>query len=234
MQRRDFIKACAASCALGAHEAFAAQDLKPRFYSKAKLVDARGAPVRSAQLAIGANYIFHYPFESTPCFLLNLGKPTQSKVSLKTENGAAYEWSGGVGPARSVVGYSAICAHKMTYPTRQISFISYREKSTASETMRPNTIHCCSEHSEYDPASGGRVLGGPAPQPLSAILLEHDAASDELHAIGTLGGEMFNAFFAKYEFRLALDYGSDRARQRVANRSVVIALEQFCKQQVRC
>jgi Rieske Fe-S protein len=234
VQRRDFIKACAASCALGAHEAFAAQDAKPRFYEKAKLVDARGAPVKAARLAVGENYIFHYPFESTPCFLLNLGKPTHSRVSLKTESGASYEWPGGVGSGRSIVGYSAICAHRMTYPTRQISFISYREKSTASGTMRPNTIHCCSEHSEYDPASGARVVGGPAPQPLSAILLEHDAASDGLHAIGTLGGEMFNAFFAKFEFRLALDYGSGKTRQRVANRTVVMELERFCKQQVRC
>ena len=74
---------------------------------------------------------------------------------------------------------------------------------------------------------GGRVA-------VQAILLEHDAASDELHAIGTLGGEMFNAFFAKYEFRLALDYGSDKARRRVASRTVVMELERFCKQQVRC
>ena len=48
-------------------------------------------------------------------------------------------------------------------------------------------IHCCSEHSEYDPATGARVLGGPAPQPLSAILLEHDKSNDYLYAVGTLG-----------------------------------------------
>jgi len=234
MQRRDFIKACAASCALSAHEGFAAKDLQPRFYSRARLVDSSGASVKTAQLEVGKNYIFHYPFEGTPCFLLNLGKPTRSNISLKTENGAVYEWTGGVGPTRAVVGYSAICAHKLTYPTRQISFISYRRKSTASRIMTPDTIHCCSEHSEYDPASGGRVVGGPASQPLSAILLEHDSASDELYAVGTLGGEMFNAFFAKYEFRLALDYGSAKARQRVADRTTVLALDKFCRQQVRC
>lgn len=234
MQRRDFIKACAASCALGAHEAFAAKNAKPRFYSRAQLVNARGEPIRAGELAVGENYIFHYPFEGTPCFLLNLGKSTQSNVALKTESGAAYQWTGGVGSNRSIVAYSAICAHKMTYPTRQISFISYREKSTAPRTMRHNTIHCCSEHSEYDPAAGARVVGGPAPQPLSAIILEHDPSSDRLYAVGTLGGEMFNAFFAKYEFRLALDYGSDKARLRVASRTAVITLEQFCKQQVRC
>lgn len=234
MQRRDFIKACAATCALGANDALAAKDLKPRFYSRAQLVDSRGRPIKAARLAAGENYIFHYPFEGTPCFLLNLGKPTLSDVQLKTEDGAVYRWTGGVGPGRAIVGYSAICAHKMTYPTRQISFISYREKSTASAAMRPNTIHCCSEHSEYDPASGARVVGGPAPQPLSAILFEHDAKSDGLHAVGTLGGEMFNAFFAKYEFRLAVDYGAAKARQRVVNHTTVIELREFCKQQVRC
>ena len=96
-------------------------------------------------------------------------------------------------------------------------------------------IHCCSEHSEYDPAAGARVMGGPAPQPLCAIMLEYDRDSDALFAIGTLGGEMFNSFFSKYEMRLALEHGSPaRAQQRVAGTSAVTALARFCKQQVRC
>jgi len=234
MQRRAFIKACAATCALGAHEALAAAGLKPRLYSRVQLTDNRGRPLNAASLVAGRNYIFHYPFESTPCFLLNLGKPTVRDVALKTESGAAYRWRGGVGAHRAIVGYSAICAHRMSYPTPQISFISYREKSTASGTMRPNTIHCCSEHSEYDPAAGGKVLGGPAPQPLAAILLEHDAGSDALYAVGTLGGEMFNAFFSKYEFKLAIDYGANRTRQQAADRTAVQELAQFCRQRVRC
>lgn len=234
MQRRDFIKACAATCALGTHEALAASDLEPRLYSRVQLADDHGRPLKAASLAIGRNYIFHYPFESTPCFLLNLGRPTVRDVALKTDKGAAYRWTGGVGPHRAIVGYSAICAHRMSYPTPQISFISYREQSTASGTMRPNTIHCCSEHSEYDPAAGAKVLGGPAKQPLAAILLEHDAGSDALYAMGTLGGELFNAFFSKFEFRLAIDYGAKRTHQLVADRTVVQELRQFCRQQVRC
>ena len=234
MQRRDFIKVCAAGAAVSANDLLAAQDLKPRFYSRTLLTDEGGRPLRAESLVAGRNYIFHYPFESTPCFLLNLGKPTVRGVQLKTEDGSTYEWGGGVGPNLAIVGYSAICAHRMSYPTPQISFISYREKSTASRIMRPNTIHCCSEHSEYDPAAGAKVVGGPAPQPLAAVLLEHDAKSDALHAVGMLGGEMFNGFFAKYEFKLALDYGSNRTRQQVAGRTVVMGLQQFCKQQVRC
>lgn len=234
MKRRDFIKACAASCALGAHEALAARELKPRFYSRTLLVDERGAPVKAASLAVGRNYVFHYPYQSTPCFLLNLGRPAPGGALLKTEAGASYRWPGGVGPGRAIVGYSAICAHRMTYPTPQITFISYRDRSTATATARPDAIHCCSEHSEYDPASGARVLGGPAPQPLSAILLEHDAGSDALYAVGTLGGEMFEAFFEKFGFRLALDYGEAAVRRPVGERALVQRLEQFCKQQVRC
>jgi Rieske Fe-S protein len=234
MERRAFIKACAATCALAAPDVLPASDLKPHFYSRVQLIDDRGQPLRAADLVTGRNYIFHYPFEATPCFLLNLGKPTVREVDLKTENGAPYRWPGGVGANRAIVGFSAICAHRMSYPTRQISFISYREKSTASATTHPNVIHCCSEHSEYDPASGARVVGGPAPQPLSAILLEYDAKSDGLAAVGTLGGEMFDAFFAKFEFKLALERGNKGLRQPAAGRTVVNELEQYCKQQVRC
>ena len=232
MQRRDFIGACAATCAFGTQAALAA-DLQPRLYSRVQLTDENGRPMRAARLVAGRNYIFHYPFESTPCFLLDLGKPTVRDVQLKTENGSAYQWTGGVGPNRSIVGYSAICAHRLSYPTPQISFISYREKSRVPGSARPNTIHCCSEHSEYDPAAGAKVVNGPAPQPLAAILLQHDAREDALYAVGTLGGEMFNAFFEKYEFKLAIDYGGSR-RQQVTGRAVVKELELFCKQQVKC
>ena len=236
MERRDFLMTCAAAAVAApcARDAAGAQALRPRFYSRSHLVDDGGQPLRAARLAIGQNYIFHYPFEGTPCFLINLGEPTGRKVTLKTGDGAAYEWPGGVGPKGGIVAYSAICSHRLTYPTRQISFISYRDRTNASPVSRPNTIHCCSEHSQYDPASGARVLNGPAPQPLSAILLDYDPASDGLHALGTLGGEVFNAFFAKYELRLELDYGSGRARQRVGTQTAVTELTRFCKQQVRC
>lgn len=238
MERRDFIGFCVSSCAaagLGlSAEALASADARPRAYARTLLTDASGRPLQARQLAVGENYVFHYPFESTPCFLLNLGKPTTRNVALKTREGAAYQWPGGVGPQRAIVAYSAICSHQLTYPTRQISFISYRERSTAPHGARPSMIHCCSEHSEYDPAAGARVMGGPAPQPLSAILLDYDAATDQLHATGTLGGEMFNQFFSKFEMRLALEHGGGRAQQRVSGRSAVTALGQFCKQQVKC
>jgi Rieske Fe-S protein len=223
---------CAGCAAYAAAPASAAEQ-RPRFYSRARLTDERSQPIRAANLAVAQNYIFHYPFEGTPCFLLNLGRPTGRDVSLRTEGGASYDWPGGVGPQRAIVAYSAICTHRMAYPTRQISFISYRQQSRVSSAAHTNAIHCCSEHSEYDPAAGARVLNGPAPQPLAAILLEHEPATDGLYAVGTLGGEIYNAFFAKYQLTLVLDYGS-RARQAIGAASVVSSLENFCKQQVRC
>lgn len=234
MERRDFLKACAATCAIGAPDVLAASDLKPRFYSRARLVDDVGRPMKASELIVDRNYIFHYPFESTPCFLLNLGKPTVRDVDLKTEGGGAYRWPGGVGANRAIVAFSAICAHRLNYPTPQVSFISYRDKASASATAKANLIHCCSEHSEYDPAAGAKVMSGPAPQPLSAILLDYDAKADALYATGTLGGELFDAFFQKFDFKLALDHGGSKARQRIADRAVVRELQNYCKQQIRC
>ena len=38
----------------------------------------------------------------------------------------------------------------------------------------------------------------------------------------------------KFEFKLALDYGNGKTRQQIAGRTVVMELQKFCKQQVRC
>lgn len=231
MERRDFVKLCAASAAALAAPAVQA-NARPRFYAKARLVDEHGAPLRAGAIPVERNLLFNYPYASTPCFLLNLGRPVPASVRLKTADETPYEWSGGVGAQRSIVAYSAICAHKLTYPTRDISFISYRAEKTPGNRFA-SVIHCCSEHSQYDPAEGARVVAGPAPQPLAAILLEHDSKSDEIAAVGTLGGEMFDEFFRKYEFRLQMEQGA-RAHTAVAGTCVVHSLENYCRQQVKC
>ena len=231
MERRDFIKLCASSAAACSLPVDAA-DARAHLYARSLLVTADGKPLRAGAIPAKQNLIFHYPYASTPCFLLNLGKPAQPGASLKTADNRSYQWSGGVGPARSVVAYSAICAHKLTYPTREISFISFRAEKSPGNRIA-DVIHCCSEHSQYDPAQGARVVAGPAPQPLAAILLEWDAAKDETYAVGTLGGEMFNQFFAKYEFRLAMEMGA-AAHRAVDGTTVVQQLDHFCRQQVKC
>ena len=231
MQRRNFVLACAASAVAASLPAMPSE-AEPRFYARARLVGPDGAPLEARAVPANRNFIFHYPYAGTPCFLLNLGKPTKAFADLKTAEARTYHWPGGVGPGQSIVAYSAICAHRLTYPTREISFISYRDEKSAGSRFA-HVIHCCSEHSQYDPAEGAKVLAGPARQPLAAILLEYDPASDGVYAVGTLGGELFNEFFSKYEFRLALEYGGN-ARSAVKGSCMVSELERYCRQQVKC
>jgi len=230
MERRQFVGFCVASAAAAATPAFGA-GAEPRRYARARLIDESGAPLHARAVPANRNLIFHYPYAATPCFLLNLGHATAG-AELKTANDQRYEWHGGVGAERAIVAYSAICAHKLTYPTREISFISYRSAKTVGNRFA-SVIHCCSEHSQYDPAQGARVVAGPAPQPLAAILLEHDVATDQLYAVGTLGGELFNEFFDKYAFRLELELGRD-AHAPVGGACIVRPLEDYCRQQVQC
>lgn len=234
MDRRSFIGSCttAGACltAAAAVPAFAA-DAKPRSYARALLVNEQGDPIKTRELKPQSNYVFHYPFEATPVFLLDLGKPALPQ-SLQTKNRDAYAWPGGVGPQRSVVAFSAICSHHLVYPTRDVSFISFR-KSRAQRGVQDELIHCCADHSQYDPAKGAAVLAGPATQPLCAVLLAYDAKADTLTAYATLGGELFDDFFRKYEMKLSLEVGP-QARAAVSGRTVVRQLEKFCRNPVQC
>jgi arsenite oxidase small subunit len=63
-------------------------------------------------------------------------------------------------------------------------------------------------------------------------VLEWSQASDEIEAVGTLGGEMFREFFEKFGFKLEIEHGAPRAT--VAGTCVVQELDNYCKQQVKC
>lgn len=249
--RRKFIEICVASAAGSA--ACAAADghaqgsaltpeatpagnsptpLAARKYARVKLVDADGKAIKARSLKTNFNYVFNYPYASTPCFLLNLDKPAADKVGLKTEDGNPYDWPGGVGGRKTIVAYSAICAHKLAYPTRQVSFIGFRAGPSAANA-RGKVITCCADKSVYDPFAGAKVVSGPAPQPLAAILLEHDARTDELFAVGTFGGEKFNAFFQKYDFQLSLEMGG-RARDAVTGTARLLDLARHSTQTAQC
>ena len=235
LDRRSFLKLCAGAGLVVATDprrlARASGELTRS--DPARLVDSTGAPVRCGDLAVGESYVFHYPFVSTPCFLLNLGKPAEPGAELTTGDGRRYRWQGGVGPDRSIVAFSAICAHKMSYPTKTVSFINYRHETTAytDRELRPakrgQVIYCCSEGSVYDPASGCQVLGGPAPQPLAAIALSYEPDGDCLVATGVYGADMFETFFEKFGFQLELQHGNHDIRQPVGTTTEVLPLDRF-------
>ena len=237
MERREFLSACALlggaaslSSVAGSSDAWAQET--PRLHARTRLVDVHGRTLRIGDLAAETNYVFQYPFAATPCLLLKLGRPVAVAAAMKRQDGSAYAWQGGVGGDRNVVAFSAICAHKLAYPTREVSFIRYQSERSATSGGR--VIHCCADHSVYDPAEGARVVSGPAPQPLAAIVLDYDAAQDALFAVGTVGAEQFDAFFDKYRTRLALEYGDARARSPVAATTVVRELTNYCRTTIQC
>ncbi len=234
-ERRDFLGVCSAAAACTTVRAGAALATAPaaRQYARVKLTDAGGKSVKLKSLKTNYNYVFNYPYASTPCFLLNLDAPMPDKVGLKTESGLSYDWPGGVGEKKTLVAYSAICAHKLAYPSPQVSFIGFRA-SPSPANARGKVITCCADKSVYDPYAGAKVISGPAPQPLAAILLEHDAKTDEIYAVGTFGGEKFNDFFAKYEFKLTLEMGGNRVKEEVTGTAVLKDLANYSAQTAQC
>lgn len=237
MHRRNFVKACAATAILVHHNPLllAGGSARSQLYEPVRLVHRNGEPIRPGDLEPHANYVFRYPFEAIPCFLLNLNRPTETNVRLKTANGAEYVWRGGVGPERSIVSYAAICTHRLTHPTEQVNFISYREDRSAAADARENLITFCMEHSRYDPARGAEVLSGPAPSPLMGILLDYDEQADEIRAVGVTGEDLLDRFFSQFEMQLELAYGGlGKARAPVQETATVVPLSEYTSNDMSC
>ena len=242
VERRGFVKLCAAAAvAAGANPALlAAAGSTTRLYDRTALVDGDGAPITAQGLDVGRTYLFHYPYATTPCFLLDLGRPVRTVSELSTGDGEPYTWPGGAGEERSIVAFAAICAHKMTHPARDVSFINYRHgkarflDSRDRPRERNGVIFCCSERSVYDPSDGARVLGGPAKQPLATILLQSEPGTGALYALGTIGGEMYDDYFEKFAFRLALEHETSDIRRRAGAASVVMDIEAYSRTIMQC
>jgi arsenite oxidase small subunit len=222
-----------AACVAGAWAASGALPAvagEPQRHPRSLLVDAFGDPFLARRVKPGEPHLFNYPFVAAPVFLMALDAAVAGGAALETEAHQRYTSPVGVGPAKSIVAFSAICAHKLMYPTPALSFIGVR-KGFAGEPAQ--VIHCCGDNSRYDPAQGARVMAGPAPQPLAAVLLEWDAKTDHLHAVGTRGGEMFKAFFDKYAFKLETELGS-RAQAASGATTVVQPASSYSKQWQSC
>ena len=90
MERRGFIKFCAVRSPRSAPRSSA--PTRAPSSTRGRGWWTRGAPLRAASaIPVERNFIFHYPFAATPCFLLNLGKPVKP-AQLKTVAGEPYEW----------------------------------------------------------------------------------------------------------------------------------------------
>lgn len=205
-ERRDLMYQ--AACVAGAWAACSALPVvaagEVERHPRSLLVDSHGSPWRAGQLKEGEAFLFNYPYTASPVFLIAFQREVKEAVLVRQDK-QRYAAPAGVGPNKSIVAFSAICAHKLMYPTAAVSFIGLRSGGRGEP---PHVIHCCGDNSRYDPLQGARVIDGPTPQPLAAVLLEWNASNDQLHAVGTRGGEMFDAFFEKYTTKLELETGS--------------------------
>lgn len=239
--RREFLNSCGAAAALAcAGNSVSAATTEPASpFAPALLTDGSGKPIQATDLMPETEYIFQYPFRSTPCFLINLNKPLTGGNQLTQSNGQSYQWRGGVGPNQSIVAFSAICAHKLSHPSPVVSFIGYREypvgfhnQKTKEIEKRAGVIQCCSEHSIYDPTQGAAVVSGPAPQPLAAI--ELTITDGSLLATGVYGGALFEQYFERFGSRLMLEYRSTAYADPVGASTEVVLGDEFTKNKMRC
>jgi len=231
VRRRELMRQ--AACVAGAWAAASALPMvasaEVQRHPRSLLVDSHGSPWPARLLKPGEAFLFNYPYTVSPVFLFAFEHEVKP-AELVTEDKQRYAAPAGVGPNKSIVAFSAICAHKLMYPTPAISFIGLRSGGSGEP---PHVIHCCGDNSRYDPLQGARVIDGPAPQPLAAVLLEWDAHTDQLHAVGTRGGEMFDTFFAKYGMKLEVETGSS-ARKPSAATTVVQPAASYSRQWRSC
>lgn len=238
MERRSFLKVMAAGATIVAVNPslirgtlYADDGRLYAAYEKAQLLDASGTPIKASSLEKEVTYIFNYPYASTPCMIINLPEPTQQEVSLKSEAGEEYIWKNGVGKERTIVAYSAICAHQLTHPTPNDSFIKYVPKATPTIAYDNSGIIVCSSHlSAYDAAAGAKVLRGAASQPLAAIVLEV-ASDDTIWAVGVLGSDKFQDYFKAFKPEFKEFYGGPaQAKQLVSISAKTVKLTEYSKE----
>jgi arsenite oxidase small subunit len=236
MDRRAFVRTCTTTLATAAgagtliDRLASAGDLVT--YTRSRLVDEDGQPIKALALSTAEAYFFSYPFKSAPCLLIKL-ESAAKPADLKTEAGEAYAWRGGVGPDQDIVAYCAICAHQMAYPMKDLSVISY-QPGQSERAGRKGMITCCAHGSTYDPARGAAVVFGPAPQPLAAIKLYHGPDDDSLYATGVYGGNRFDDFIRAYKADLIARFGRGEYRQPVDANVLTVPLSKYSDAVLAC
>lgn len=177
MTRRDFFKilvgAGVASAAVAAasslrYFSFIPQPSTPGG-SAAQLAWPRVKIVNIGDLQELKAWTFFYPLVDTPNLLVKLGQSATN----------------GVGPDGDIVAYSMICQHAGYpmgfYPPGSVP-------CPGSVTPAPTALlpegYCCAHGGHYDFTDGARVIGGPPPRPVPAVILEHDKNTGDIYAVG--------------------------------------------------
>ena len=219
MERRTFIKLCSSlTVLLGARpDLLWGGGATQTDYKRVELVDGAGQPFKAGAMTGNESFIFHYPYQSTPALLIDLGRKVE----------------GGTGPSGGIVAFSAICTHQFSYPTASLSAINYHP-GKSSTADREQAISCCLHGSAFDPGQAGKVLAGPAPKPLTVIVLDYDASKESLTAIGTRGADIYPDFFRAFKRELRDQYGRSGYKQETEGNTKVVSAAEYSAQHVKC
>lgn len=121
---------------------------------------SRGYPVfpiaKATELKIAGATAFHYPDKDSPCLLIKTGRAV----------------TGGVGPEKDIVAYSAMCTHMGC-------LVAYDAGA--------QTLKCPCHFSVFDPENCGQMVCGQATEDLPQIELSFDNASGRISAVGVRG-----------------------------------------------
>lgn len=238
MDRRNFLKVVGAT---GMLVAVSPSTISGRLYAddgrlysayeRVQLLDADANPIKASALKKETNYIFNYPYKSTPSLLLDLEDTTQKDVKLKSEDGQEYIWKGGVGAKSTIVSYSAICSHQLAHPTPDDSFLQYVQKDKKTMAYESSGVIVCSSHlSAFDAKKGAARLSGPAAEPLASIVLEI-AEDDTIWAVGVLGPDKFHEYFKSFKPEFKMYYGGKRKAKKLVKISAqTVTLNEYTKE----
>jgi len=227
MDRRQFSHLCASLLAGAAALDAAATTGKQASvdaWPATALTDSLGTPLRFQDLAIGSSHVFHYPYRTTPCFLIRLNAAPDGGASLTDRAGNQYTWQGGA---------------KMSHPAKPISHLNFRSnakqitKRDGTRQTRAQLITCCSEYSIYDATKGAEVINGPATQPLTSIVLDINA-DGQILATGTRGGHIYDEFLQKFGLRQSMEQGIADPSQLADATTIAVPAATYSKQQILC
>jgi Rieske Fe-S protein len=232
MDRRGFGRLCLAGVTAAAGRTTRADAAAPSAafvtrYDRVLLATSSGEPLRAGALAPEEEYLFFYPFASTPCLLVDLGQALPETVVPVKGRPEGYAWGGGVGPRRSIAAFTAICPHEWSHPDRKFAPIRYYRSGERPVLGggRDRLIVCCVHGSTFDPGAGGRLEQAPAELPLASVLIEWDQSRDELAALGLLGPDSFERFFRSF---------TGKSRAPVTGRTPVTRLAEYSATLARC
>ena len=241
MDRRNFLRVVGAT---GALMAISPSSISGRLhastgslflsYEKVQLLKEDGTPLKISELKKETNYVFNYPYRSTPTMLLDLDESTLENVTLKSEDGEEYVWKSGVGENRTIVAYSAICSHQLAHPTPDDTFIQYVQKDKKTAACSHGGVMVCSSHlSSFDVKAGCKNISGPAEQPLASIVLEIDK-DDTIWAVAVLGPDKFHEYFKAFKPEFKKYYnGKRKAKKKVTDTATVLPLTKYSKELIQ-